>query len=117
MIHKYLISRLSIIVIPVLIFQATTLLGQDPFAYNHPELDWKTFETEHYFIHFHQGTRRTAELVGKIAEDINNTDSVSWRTPAYITDKVKVRVENATDRDSFDTSDDYPFFEWTGLCP
>ena len=50
--------------------QLSISYGQDPFAYNHPELDWKTFETEHYFVHFHQGTRRTAELVGKIAEDI-----------------------------------------------
>jgi hypothetical protein len=48
----------------------STSQGQDPFAYNHPELEWKTFETDNYYVHFHQGTRRTAELVGKIAEDI-----------------------------------------------
>ena len=29
--------------------------------YNHPELDWKTLETEHFKIHFHQGTERSAE--------------------------------------------------------
>jgi hypothetical protein len=39
----------------------------DPALYNHPELDWSTFETEHFVVHFHQGTRRTAELVGNIA--------------------------------------------------
>ena len=38
--------------------------------YNHPELRWKTFETEHFVVHFHQGTQRTALLVGKIAEEI-----------------------------------------------
>ena len=38
--------------------------------YNHPELRWKTFETQHFFVHFHQGTKRTALLVGKIAEEI-----------------------------------------------
>ena len=38
--------------------------------YNHPELHWKTFETEHFVVHFHQGTKRTALLVGKIAEEI-----------------------------------------------
>jgi len=44
--------------------------AQDPFQYNHPELDWKTIETEHFLVHFHQGTERTARIVGKIAEDI-----------------------------------------------
>jgi Tol biopolymer transport system component len=62
--------RLIIILILVIIFQISSSQGQDPFAYNHPELNWSTFETEHYYVHFHQGTRRTAELVGKIAEDI-----------------------------------------------
>lgn len=38
--------------------------------YTHPELKWLSFETEHFFIHFHEGTRRSAEIVGKIAEDI-----------------------------------------------
>ncbi|MHB2226929.1 hypothetical protein ACX8XO_13610 [Calditrichota bacterium LG24] len=38
--------------------------------YNHPELRWQSFDTEHFTVHFHQGTRRTALLVGKIAEEI-----------------------------------------------
>ena len=38
--------------------------------YNHPELDWKSFDTEHFIIHFHQGTYRTANVIGKVAEDI-----------------------------------------------
>ncbi len=37
--------------------------------YNHPELRWKTFETEHFVVHFPQGAKRTALLVGKIAEE------------------------------------------------
>ncbi len=37
---------------------------------NHPELEWKSFETGHFYVHFHQGTERTAILVAKIAEDI-----------------------------------------------
>jgi Tol biopolymer transport system component len=63
-------SRLTKIFALIFILQVSTSQGQDPFAYNHPELDWKTFETEHYFVHFHQGTQRTAKLIGKIAEDI-----------------------------------------------
>lgn len=38
--------------------------------YNHPELEWYTIETEHFYIHFHQGTERTASIVAKIGEDI-----------------------------------------------
>lgn len=38
--------------------------------FNHPELKWRTTETEHFFIHFHQEEERTASIVGKIAEEI-----------------------------------------------
>jgi len=38
--------------------------------YNHPELKWRTIETDHFYIHFHQGEPRTASLIAKIAEDI-----------------------------------------------
>lgn len=63
-------SRLIVLLTLFFVCQVSTSIGQDPFQYNHPELEWSTFETEHYFVHFHQGTQRTAELVGKIAEDI-----------------------------------------------
>lgn len=39
-------------------------------VYNHPELEWKTFETEHFSIHFHNGTERTAKEGGLVAEAI-----------------------------------------------
>ncbi|MCX7877266.1 MAG: hypothetical protein N2510_01345 [Ignavibacteria bacterium] len=35
-----------------------------------PELEWKTIETEHFYIHYHDGTERTAKLTAKIAEEI-----------------------------------------------
>lgn len=35
-----------------------------------PELEWKTIETEHFYIHYHTGTERTAFLTAKIAEEI-----------------------------------------------
>jgi Tol biopolymer transport system component len=44
--------------------------AQDDAAPNHPELEWNSYTTEHFEVHFHQGTFRTASLVGKIAEDI-----------------------------------------------
>ncbi len=33
-------------------------------------LDWKTIETEHFLVHYHQGTVRTANAVAQIAEEI-----------------------------------------------
>jgi len=63
---KYIMKALVILFMLV-----TALSAQDPFKYNHPELNWESFETEHFFIHFHNGTERTAKLVGKIAEDIH----------------------------------------------
>ncbi len=38
--------------------------------YNHPELKWWTIETEHFFVHYHEGAERSALLTAKIAEDI-----------------------------------------------
>ncbi len=38
--------------------------------YNHPELEWLTFETEHFFVHYHDGTEWTAKEAAKIAETI-----------------------------------------------
>ena len=40
--------------------------------YNHPELDWKTMETENFIICFHQGTERSAGEVASIVEIIHN---------------------------------------------
>jgi Tol biopolymer transport system component len=49
-------------------FLAPTAGAQEEF--NHPELDWKTIETEHFYVHYHEGAERTARVVSKIAEDI-----------------------------------------------
>ena len=37
---------------------------------NHPELIWETLESEHFLIHFHNGTQRTAYETMEIAEFI-----------------------------------------------
>jgi len=36
----------------------------------HPELDWFTIETPHFFITYHSGTERTANTIAKIAEEV-----------------------------------------------
>ena len=38
--------------------------------YNHPELDWQTIETEHFLIHYHTETKRSAEEAAAVAEKI-----------------------------------------------
>jgi len=38
--------------------------------YNHPELNWQTFETEHFKIHFHDETEGTAREGAAVAEEI-----------------------------------------------
>ena len=64
LILKYFFINLIII----FVFTFSTISAQE--IYNHPELEWKSFETEHFVVHFHQGTFRTANIIGKIAEDI-----------------------------------------------
>ena len=38
--------------------------------YNHPELDWKEIETEHFIICFHDETKRSAAETAIIVEEI-----------------------------------------------
>ena len=36
--------------------------------YNHPELNWKTLESEHFKVHFHESTERSAREAIEVAE-------------------------------------------------
>ncbi len=36
----------------------------------HSEFQWYTIETEHFYVHFHEGAERTARVIAKVAEDI-----------------------------------------------
>ena len=36
----------------------------------HPELEWHTISTQHFFVNYHDGEERTAQVVAKVAEDI-----------------------------------------------
>ncbi len=55
----------------ILFFILSIPAGAQPTEYNHPELEWKSFETEHFFIHYTVGTKRTALMIAKIAEEIH----------------------------------------------
>ncbi|MFH0991773.1 MAG: biopolymer transporter Tol [bacterium] len=46
-----------------------SLFGQDE-GFHHPELQWKTIETEHFLVHYHGGAERSAHEIARIAEEI-----------------------------------------------
>ncbi|MGB6032171.1 MAG: hypothetical protein WBH55_05005, partial [Bacteroidota bacterium] len=46
----------------------TPSLSQEDFF--HPELDWHTIETEHFLVHYHDGSERSGRVTSKIAEEI-----------------------------------------------
>lgn len=56
----------SRILLILLVFSSVLYSQFEP----NPELDWYTIETEHFYIHYHKGTERTAKLTAKIAEEI-----------------------------------------------
>lgn len=60
--------NLSLSISFVLLF-CNTVSAQENH-YNHGELNWRTAETKHFFIHYHEGAERTANVIAKIAEDI-----------------------------------------------
>jgi hypothetical protein len=39
--------------------------------YNHPELKWMSFETEHFVIYYTQGLEDVASMAAKVAEDVH----------------------------------------------
>ena len=45
-------------------------LAYGQVQYNHPELNWHTFETDHFKIHFHDETEMTAREAATVAEKI-----------------------------------------------
>ena len=55
----------------LLVFFCTTTIRAQDYVVNHPELIWKTIETDHFRVHYHQGAERTANIVAKIAEEVH----------------------------------------------
>ncbi len=52
----------------ILIFHFSIIFSQS--WHNHPELNWQTIETEHFIIHFHDETERSAREAAIAAEHI-----------------------------------------------
>jgi Tol biopolymer transport system component len=60
---------LVICIFSLLLAPSSLLFAQFDDFY-HPELQWKTIETKHFFVNYHEGTERTAKTIAKIAEEI-----------------------------------------------
>jgi Tol biopolymer transport system component len=83
----------SVITCLFLFFQTgERAMGQfDP----HPELDWRTIETQHFLVHYHTGAERTANTIAKIAEEIYGPITSLYN---YVPDqKVNFVVNDASD--------------------
>jgi hypothetical protein len=52
----------------LIVLGSTASRAQEDFY--HPELEWKTIETEHFYVHFHDGAERTANVIAKVAEEV-----------------------------------------------
>ncbi len=64
-------SKRNAIWLTVLLLMACSLPSFAQFnQHNHPELEWKTIETEHFSVHFHQGSERTARTIAAISETV-----------------------------------------------
>jgi Tol biopolymer transport system component len=59
------------VIISILVF-AWLAFGQYGTA-NHPELNWQTTETDHFFLHYDSTAARTAMVLAKIGEEIYPT--------------------------------------------
>ncbi len=79
-------SRMTIQGLPLLFLSIVLFfLSQTSHAqfasYNHPELKWVSIETEHFVVHFYEGTERTARIIAGISELIYEpiTDLYDYR--------------------------------------
>jgi Tol biopolymer transport system component len=63
-------GRLSGVVMCFALLACAMPPAQAQEDFYHPELEWKTIETEHFYVHYHDGAERTGRVVAKIAEDI-----------------------------------------------
>ena len=47
-----------------------TSIGMAQEEFYHLELEWRTIQTDHFYVHYHSGAERTAQVVAKVAEDV-----------------------------------------------
>jgi hypothetical protein len=54
----------------ILLLSAALRPANSQEEFTHPELEWRTIETTHFFVHYHEGSERTARVTAKIAEEV-----------------------------------------------
>jgi Tol biopolymer transport system component len=62
------LQRLLAILVLASLVSIPPVRAQEDFP--HPELVWRTLDTEHFFVHYHEGAERTARVIAKVAEDV-----------------------------------------------
>ncbi len=58
------------IIFAVILAVTVNVFSQMLGAYNHPQLKWMTYETEHFIFHYHEGTERTTLRYADIGEKV-----------------------------------------------
>ena len=58
----------ALLVLFALLTAACVVRAQEDFP--HAELVWRTIDTKHFLVHYHDGAERTARVIAKIAEDV-----------------------------------------------
>lgn len=58
--------KFSLIILVLAAFSFSQMLGE----YNHPELVWKTYETEHFIFHYHEGTEKSTLRFADVGERV-----------------------------------------------
>ena len=71
------------------------ILSTHLFSYNHPEIDWLTYETEHFIIHYHESTSRSAKEASLVAEEVY--DSITKLYNFYPKTKTTIIVRDTDD--------------------
>jgi len=60
-------KKIKITLFLLLLLKVTSFAQYDQFE---PEYNWYTIEGEHVYVHFHEGTERTAKVIAKIGDEV-----------------------------------------------
>ncbi|MDM7926202.1 MAG: hypothetical protein QUS35_09315 [bacterium] len=64
------VKRAALVAAACILSTHHVLHSQPSVPYNHPELEWRTAESPHFYVHFHEGTERTARAALETAERV-----------------------------------------------
>ncbi|MFO7810069.1 MAG: hypothetical protein R6V47_01685, partial [Candidatus Delongbacteria bacterium] len=79
----------------ILLSLSVTLFSQMLGDYNHPELKWRTVETEHFIFHYHEGTEMTTLRFADVGERVYGPITTLYNY--YPEEKINVVVADYED--------------------